>query len=115
MKAESWKLKCGDIVLENDAETGNQVLIWISERASKTRRGNGDRPAFNTTAQATNNERCPVVYHNKFRSSHPVNLSQAAVNPKEPFAVFSGACIGKIEGCSFTFNIHHEAQKEKNQ
>lgn len=33
-------------------------------------------------------------------SSHPVNLSQAAVNPNKPFAVFSGACIGKIEGCA---------------
>lgn len=28
-------------------------------------------------------------------SSHPVNLS-LAVNSNEPFAVFSGACIGKI-------------------
>lgn len=45
-------------------------------------------------------------------SCHPVNLSQAAVNPNEPFAVFLGACIGKIEGCSFTFNIHHEVKKE---
>lgn len=38
-------------------------------------------------------------------SSHPVNLSQAAVNPNEPFAVFLGACIGKIEGCALvSFN-----------
>lgn len=54
---ESRKLKWGDIVLENDTETGNEVLIWISERGSKTRRGHGDRRAFNPTAQATNNER----------------------------------------------------------
>ena len=45
-------------------------------------------------------------------NSHPLNLSQAAVNPNDPFAVSSGACIGKIEGCSFTFNIHHEAKKK---
>lgn len=45
-------------------------------------------------------------------SSHPVNLTQAAVNPNEPFTVFSGTCIGKIKGCSFTFKIHHEAKKE---
>ena len=115
MKAESWKLKWGDIVLENDAETGNPVLIWISERGSKTRHGNGDRRALNPTTQVTNNECCPVVYYKKFQSSHPVNLSQAAVNPEETFAVFSGACIGKIVDCSLTFNTHHESQKEKNQ
>ena len=33
---ESRKLKWGDIVLENDTETGKEVLIWISERGSKT-------------------------------------------------------------------------------
>lgn len=52
-------------VLENDTETGKEVLIWISERGSKTRHGNGDRRAFNPTTQATNNERCPVVYYQK--------------------------------------------------
>ena len=39
---ESRKLKLGDIVLQEDNETGNEVLIWKSERGSKTRRGNGD-------------------------------------------------------------------------
>lgn len=40
---ESRKLKWGDIFLENDTETGKEVLIWFSERGSKTLRGNGDR------------------------------------------------------------------------
>ena len=40
---ESRKLKWGDIVLQTDNETGNEVLIWKSERArSKTRRVSGD-------------------------------------------------------------------------
>ncbi|KAK2566437.1 hypothetical protein P5673_009953 [Acropora cervicornis] len=44
-------------------------------------------------------------------STVPVNLPKA-VNPNETFqsGVFSGACIGRIEGCSFTFNIHREKE-----
>lgn len=37
-----------------------------------------------------------------------------AVNTNESFqpaGVFTGTCIGKIEGCSFTFNIHHEKEE----
>jgi len=37
----------------------------------------------------------------------PVNLPKDGNNP----GVFSGACIGKIEGCSFTFNIHREKEE----
>lgn len=37
------------------------------------------------------------------------NLSQA-VNPNALFRMFSGAFIGKIEGCFFTFNIRHETK-----
>ena len=44
-----------------------------------------------------------------------MNLPEA-VNPNESFpsqpaGVFTGACIGKIEGCSFTFNIHREKKE----
>ena len=40
----------------------------------------------------------------------PVNLPKV-FSPNEsyqPAGVFTGTCIGKIEGCSFTFNIHRE-------
>ena len=78
---ESRKLKWGDIVLEKDSETGNEVLIWRSERGSKTRRGNGDARAFYPTAHATNNERCPVHYYKKFRSHRPAEMN----NDDSPF------------------------------
>ena len=46
-------------------------------------------------------------------STLPVNVPKEVNEP----GVFSGACIGKIEGCSFTINIHgekvREAQKKK--
>ena len=74
---ESRKLKWGDIVLQEDNETGNEILIWKSERGSKTRRGNGDTRAFNPTAQATNNERCPVYYYKKFKSHRPEEMNNA--------------------------------------
>ena len=74
---ESRKLKWGDIVLKKDGETGNEVLIWESERGSKTRRDNGDARAFYPTAQATNNERCPVHYYKKFRSHRPPEMNNA--------------------------------------
>ena len=60
---ESRKLKWGDVVLGKDPETGSEVLVWTAERGSKTRYGDGQhRRAFNPTAQATNNERCPVRF-----------------------------------------------------
>ena len=74
---ESRKLKWGDNVLQKDGEMGNEVLIWRSERGSKTRRGNGDARAFYPTAQATNNKRCPVRYYKKFRSHRPAEMNNA--------------------------------------
>ena len=74
---ESRKLKWGDTVLQKDTKTGNEVLIWKSERGSKTRRGNGDTRAFNPTAHATNNERCPVHFYKKFRSHRPAEMNEA--------------------------------------
>ena len=53
---KSKKINWGDIVLQTDNETGEEFLIWKSERGSKTRRGNGDTQAFNPTRrqQTTN-------------------------------------------------------------
>ena len=74
---ESRKLKWGDIVLQTDSETGKEFLIWKSERGSKTRRGNGDKRAFNPTTQATNNELCPVFYYKEFKSHRPEEMNSA--------------------------------------
>ena len=74
---ESRKLKWGDIVLQTDSGTGKEFLIWKSERGSKTRRGNGDTRASNPTAQATNNERCPVFYYKEFKSHRPEEMNSA--------------------------------------
>ena len=74
---ESRKLKWGDIVLQTDNEMGKEFLIWKSERGSKTRRGNGDKRAFNPTTQATNNELCPVFYYKEFKSHRPEEMNSA--------------------------------------
>ena len=74
---ESRKLKWGDIVLQTDSGTGKEFLIWKSERGSKTRRGNGDTRASNPTAQATNNERCPVFYYKEFKRHRPEEMNSA--------------------------------------
>ena len=74
---ESRKLKWGDIVLQTENETGKEFLIWKSERGSKTSRGNGDTRAFNPTALATNNERCPVFYYKEFKSHRPEEMNSA--------------------------------------
>ena len=74
---ESRKLNWGDIVPQTDNETGKEFLIWTSERGSKTRRGNGDKRAFNPTTQATNNELCPVFYYKEFKSHRPEEMNSA--------------------------------------
>lgn len=81
---ESRRLLWGDVFLEKDPESGNEVLVWKAERGSKTSQGQ-DKPsghrAFYPTAQATVNERCPVKYYKSFRSHRPVEMNQ----PQSPF------------------------------
>ena len=43
---ESRKLKWGDVDLSFVPETGKEVLVWKSERGSKTSHGNGHRERF---------------------------------------------------------------------
>jgi integrase len=65
--------------LENDPETGNEMLVWKTERGSKTRHGQDEssgRRAFYPTAQATGNERCPVMYYKMFKSHRPLLMNQ---------------------------------------
>ncbi len=78
---ESRKLKWGDIALDVDPDNGNEVLVWKSERGSKTRHGDGHQRAFFPTAQAANNHRCPVRLFKAFASHHP----EAAKVPESPF------------------------------
>ena len=81
---ESRRLQWGDVSLETDPDTGNEMLVWKAERGSKTRQGqdkaSGHR-AFYPTAQATDNERCPVKYYQLFRSHRPIEMNQ----PEAPF------------------------------
>ena len=78
---ESRKLRWGDIVLENDPH-GGEASVWKEERGSKTRHGEGiHHRAFNLTAQATYNERCPVNLFKKF-SSHRLEKMK---HPDLPF------------------------------
>ena len=77
---ESRKLEWGDISLIADASTKNEVILWTGERGSKTRYGESAR-AFNPTAQATSNERCPVNYYKSFKSHQPEEM----LTPDSPF------------------------------
>ena len=79
---ESRKLRWGDISLEKNPESGEEVLVWTAERGSKTRHGEGTHQrAFNPTAQATNSERCPVKLYKKFAAHRPEKMNQ----PDSPF------------------------------
>ena len=75
----SRKLRLGNIVLENDPH-GGEVLVW--KAGSKTRHGDGTHQrAFNPTAQATNNESCPVKLFKKFSAHRPEKMK----HPDSPF------------------------------
>ena len=73
----------GDIVLDVDAETGREVLVWTAERESKTRKGleDGHQRQFCPKAFATGTNRCPVLYYKLFKARRP----QKANSPKLPF------------------------------
>ena len=81
---ESRRLKWGDVTLEKDPETENDILVWRYERGSKTRQGQ-DKPyavrAFHPTAQATGTERCPVKIYKEFARHRPLEMNK----PDSPF------------------------------
>ena len=70
---ESRKLCWGDIVLDVDAETGREVLVWTAERGSKTRQRleGGHQRQFCPEAFATGTNRCPVLYYKLFKAHRP--------------------------------------------
>ncbi|CAH3165359.1 unnamed protein product [Porites lobata] len=67
---ESRKLCWGDIVLDVDAVTGREVLVWTAERGSKTSQGlkRGHQRQFCPKPFATGTNRCPVLYYNLFKA-----------------------------------------------
>ena len=70
---ESRKLCWGDIVLDVDAVTGREVLVWTVERASKTRQGlKGGRQRQFRRPQKANSPESPLylaVNHQTWRQS----------------------------------------------
>ena len=81
---ESRKLRWGDVSLEKDPETGNDILVWHTGRGTKTRTGekeNGHSRAFNPTIQATGTDRCPVKFYQIFLSHRPAESNM----PEAPF------------------------------
>ena len=82
---ESRKLCWGDIVLDVDAVTGREVLVWTAERGSKTSLGlkGGHQRQFCPKPFATGTNRCPVLYYNLFKARRP----QKANSPESPFSL----------------------------
>ena len=67
---ESLKLRWGDVQLQQQYD-GQEVLVWLVERGTKTRHGQerGHRRAFQPKIYATNTARCPVSFYKKIQQS----------------------------------------------
>ena len=81
---ESRKLCWGDVLLEKDPETGRELLIWQTERGSKTRQGSSEtghiRP-FSPKLFATGDARCLVKFYKAFEKYRPDKMRK----PEAPF------------------------------
>ena len=80
---ESHKLRWGDVKLSEDPETGNEILVWVAERGTKTRHGqeNAHRRAFDPIIQATRTDRCPIMFYKEFARRRPQEMN----TPDAPF------------------------------
>ena len=69
--------------LQNDPETGKEVLVWMEERGSKTRKGmeGAHQRLFNPNIFKAETERCPVRFFKLFESHHPEKVKA----PSYPF------------------------------
>ena len=78
----SRKSRWGDVQLQQQND-GQEVLVWLAERGTKTRHGQerGHQRAFQPKIYATNTARCPVSFYKKFRSHRPVEMNA----PESPF------------------------------
>ena len=67
---ESRKLRWGDVQLQQQND-GQEVLVWLAERGTKTRHGQerGHQRAFQPKIYATNTARCPVSFYKKIQQS----------------------------------------------
>ncbi|KAK2554202.1 Transcriptional regulator QRICH1 [Acropora cervicornis] len=74
---ESHRLKWGDVTLEKDPETENDILMWRYERGSKMRQVR----ALHATAQATGTKRCRVKIYKEFARHRPLEINK----PDSPF------------------------------
>ena len=72
-------------MLDVDAVTGREVLVWTAERGSKTSQGlkGGHQRQFCPEPFATGTNRCPVLYYNLFKARRP----QKANSPESPFSL----------------------------
>ena len=79
---ESRKLRWGDVQLQQQND-GQEVLVWLAERGTKTRHGQerGHQRAFQPKIYATNTARCPVSFYKKFSSHRPEEMNA----PESPF------------------------------
>lgn len=75
---ESRKLRWGDVDLQT-ANDGQEMLVWLGERGTKTRTGeeNGHQRAYQSKAYSTNTERCPVRFYKEFRRHRPLEMNRA--------------------------------------
>lgn len=74
---ESRKLRWGDVELQQQQD-GQEMLVWVGERGTKTRLGQeyGHQRAFQPKAYATGNEKCPVKLYKKFKSHRPSEMNK---------------------------------------
>ena len=73
---ESRKLRWGDVQLQQQND-GQEVLVWLAERGTKTRHGQerGHQRAFQPNIYATDTARCPASFYKKFSSHRPVEMN----------------------------------------
>ena len=74
---EARQLQLGDIQIDTDPTTGEEFLIWDTERSTKTRTGErpmGSERLFNPKAYATGNKNCPVAIFREFISRRPDDM-----------------------------------------
>ena len=102
---ESRTLYWGDVLLEKDPETGRELLVWRTERGSKTRQGSsetGHRRPFSPKLFATGDSRCPVKFYKAFEKRRPDETR----NPEAPFYL---AVKQKRRACN-TICVRHWAK-----
>ena len=73
---ESRKLRWGDVQLQSGIH--GEMLVWISERGTKTRNGQecGHQRAFQPKCYATGGTRCAIEYYKKYKSHRPGAMCQ---------------------------------------